>query len=240
MNTRLVVKLCELSKRVYDRNPVEEPVYETFFDVGETQVLVIDYFTYAIVVFRGTESLLDWKTNLGMNLTPYGTQGQVHSGFLDAIDCIKLPLIKHLRKLNKPVIITGHSLGAALGVIFTAICYNLGFKVSNLVTFGQPRVGDEIFISEVDKMTDYVRYVNKHDVIANSPPNYKYFGYVHGGKLLMFDENGYFTTPPTNCQAIKDFIKDRLKGMVPNFISHAVDQHAVEKYIENCRKILSH
>ncbi len=75
----------------------------------------------AVVSFRGTENLWDWKTNLRYSLTPVDIPhpatnesiGRVHQGFLDAFMSVRNQVERYLPSAEGlPVFITGHSLGA--------------------------------------------------------------------------------------------------------------------------------
>lgn len=102
-------------------------------------------------MFRGSESIRNWITNLSADKTPYTTfpacaNCQVHSGFYSATKSVYpdvLNEVKRLRALYPTYAIktTGHSLGGALAQLTAMELLNSGYAVS-MINFGQPRVGE--------------------------------------------------------------------------------------------------
>ena len=78
--------------------------------------------------------------------------------------------------------VTGHSLGAAMASIGAATISKYGYlpvEKIKLITFGQPRVGNDSYAAAVDKLIPYsVRVVHDHDLVAHLPPE-GMLGYVH-------------------------------------------------------------
>jgi len=238
MNHNVLIKLAKASKQVYESNPVKHPGIETFISQKNIQVLIIDNWTDVIVAFRGTDSLLDWKTNFGLNLVPYKNYGKVHSGFLEAVNLVKESIFTKLKEYNKPLNLTGHSAGSAEAIIFALMAEERGFRVENLYTFGQPRCANQKFIDNVYYNIRYFRVVNQCDPIANSPPNFWFWGYAHAGRQLYFDEDSKVMPKQTEYDIFCDFLWRRLQGMVPNIFKHFLDQHSMDTYLENCKKLL--
>jgi triacylglycerol lipase len=118
-----------------------------FHNTG-TQCYLIDHPTMVVVAFRGTEplSLRDWGTDLQAlsRLRRPGMPGAFHRGFGSAVAGIELRLYYALtRELgDRPLYLTGHSLGGALAVVFAAdlVRWHFGTRISGLYTFGAPRV----------------------------------------------------------------------------------------------------
>ncbi|MDH5601708.1 MAG: lipase family protein [Gammaproteobacteria bacterium] len=110
---------------------------------------------------------------------------KVHSGFLSETKKLWKHIIKDLRSFEgeKPLWVTGHSLGGAMAVI-TAMKY----PVKEVYTFGSPRVG--IRIKKALSKDRHTRYVNGDDIVTKLPPSWLY--YLHHGKnihLRSKDEN---------------------------------------------------
>ncbi len=154
--------------------------------LGVTQCFVASSADAVLVSFRGTESVGDWLADLRVLSVdqPYGT---VHRGFLAAFRLVAERLDAILDRLgNRPILITGHSLGGALAVIAAAE-WAQRRPVAMVYTYGQPAVGKGRF---AEFMRDaygerYVRIVNDDDIVTRVPPTYE-----HVGRLIQLDRHG--------------------------------------------------
>jgi hypothetical protein len=83
---------------------------------------------------------------------------------------------------QKPLFITGHSLGGGLATIAAYRLMKMGLNVTGLYTFGSPRVGNGAFVRSFLKLahrrTDggIYRFVNHNDAVARVPPPLGLFG----------------------------------------------------------------
>ncbi len=95
-------------------------------------------------------------------------------------------LEKTLEKLfvkfrNYQFIFTGHSLGAVMAAIsvVNSIKYGGLKPLDNspmLITYGQPRIGNDVFANELMKYVPIVyRITRKGDIVTNIPPCYNFF-----------------------------------------------------------------
>lgn len=172
-----------------------------------------------VVAFRGTEffDAYAWSTDLDDSWYKYVGVGKIHGGLLKALGLTnptgfppagcswtKCSVFSLLRTLFKDrllglvkdnskakFIVTGHSLGGALAILFVAI---LAFYKEDLLlerlrgvyTFGQPRVGDEEFKGFMEKQIDhykinYQRIVYGNDLVPRIPFDCSTFSYKHFG-----------------------------------------------------------
>lgn len=152
-----------------------------------TAGLLIEGNDFVIIAFRGTEfyRLGDIRSNLSKlrsvwldlltdlkikpktytKISPYFDTA-IHSGFYEALKSIWPSVINKLDRMgNKPIWLTGHSLGAALA---TLTAYQFPERLAGLYTFGSPCVGTSKFVSS---------YKNKR-------LNQKTFRYVHGNDAV--------------------------------------------------------
>jgi len=143
-----------------------------------------------VVAFRGTQGILrDWVGSdfdlLPVKFLSSGTY--VHRGFLQYTmpayeNAVLKNMIAAVKKDPKAVlIITGHSLGGAAALIYSAMLVESGMPKSkiNLITFGQPAVGQPSFENKYkNSFNTYTRFVRVGDavVVAAAAGNYRHFG----------------------------------------------------------------
>lgn len=61
-------------------------------------------------------------------------------------------------------------------VLFVYFQVNRKSKNVQVITFGQPRVGNEAFASQYSKLVpNTIRVTNGHDIVPHLPPYYSYF-----------------------------------------------------------------
>lgn len=148
------------------------------------------------VVFRGTNSPLDWVFNL--SALPWYYNGRwCHAGFV-ATHKSTWKQIRRQLDPNKKTLVCGHSLGGALAELTAWACRD--FTDLSMVTFGKPNV---FFRGSKKKMGHKVQisYVSGSDVVTRLPK----FGYVPDSNqdLVYFDNWGRIAlNPPT------DYIKN--------------------------------
>ena len=90
------------------------------------------------------------------------------------------------------VVIAGHSLGAALSILFGAYVAKYVLpdeKNVAVINLGAPRVGDETFFHSLNQIPNLTiwRMVFREDIVPRCPP--MWLGYRHVGHMLHWDEN---------------------------------------------------
>jgi len=181
------------------------------FDSNGTQAILICTEQFITLAFRGTEStsIKDIKTDAKATTTKCDTSGNIHSGFKLAYEEVAMDIQSTLNQrefTNKPLFITGHSIGGALATIAAKKLNHTG-GIASCYTFGSPRVGDEDWISNIK--TPLYRVVNASDCVTMMPPGSdtisavawllgfipqigknirgfllsKFGGYLHGGNM---------------------------------------------------------
>jgi predicted lipase len=144
-----------------------------------------------LIAFRGTDSLKDltvdmrfWKMR-----PPYGnalSKIRVHSGFITAYTdkCVREKIHRFVTPAIENIYITGHSFGAALGVLCALdLQYNYPERAYEVAVFGCPRVGNRAFVKSYNKrVIKTIRFENGNDAITKLPP--AIFGYRHVGFRL--------------------------------------------------------
>ena len=114
-----------------------------------------------ILTIRGTCNFEDWKVNLNCFLVehPHISTGSVHRGYLNnLLNIIDLPEFEYIKKCIdknniKNVLITGHSSGAAKGILIAHYLAKKFPKIKfTVVSFGSPKIGDSNFYKNIDSL----------------------------------------------------------------------------------------
>ncbi|MFO0879836.1 MAG: lipase family protein [Gemmataceae bacterium] len=165
----------------------------SLISVGNTQAWVGHNDDHIVVAFRGTEAptsiegMKDWLLNDAMNLLvlPEGRLGtdfaaagvgaRFHLGFLNALADIWEPVFTaveaEMKKKERPLWITGHSLGGAIAMLSAWLFKRKFVNVHQVYTFGAPMIGNAAASEAFDKaLPDRVfRYVNATDPVPLLP-----------------------------------------------------------------------
>ena len=151
----------------------------------DTHCLIEEKPDCIVIAFKGTASIRNWITDAEFERTAlisgmYGSVSRVHKGFEAAFSSILQPLIEALGGCGifnaihcKPLFITGHSLGGALAVLAALELQRNGFRILQVYTFGQPRVGNADFKSLYETRAGLgaktFRLVFQEDVVPRIP-----------------------------------------------------------------------
>lgn len=181
-------------------------------DVMNSQAFLVEDEHKLIMVFRGTESddFRDLITDIDVRPQNWSVEGKpagrVHRGFASALDLVLPVLRAALGEVSKPLVLTGHSLGAAMATLAAS-----QLQPSGLYTFGQPRVGNTEFASWMDRQVEagliYHRYVNCCDIATRVPPGF--VGFRHAGVLHYIDREGQIHMAPDDATIAGDRSKAR-------------------------------
>ncbi|XP_004291098.1 PREDICTED: uncharacterized protein LOC101301930 [Fragaria vesca subsp. vesca] len=170
-----------------------------------------------------------WRTDFDLSWCEFNKVGKTHSGFMKALGMqpnnrwpleletdqpqgssdqhpqfayytIRKMLVDLLQEdVNAKFILTGHSLGGALAILFAGVLAMhdheyawLLERMEGVYTFGQPRVGDEKFgefMKEKFRKYDvrYMRYVYSNDLVPRIPYDDKALLFKHFGPSLYYD-----------------------------------------------------
>lgn len=182
--------MCILSKLAYNTDKIDNVIknwglkYKVV--ILETLVYVIVYSkAYIFISFKGTSNFNEVISDIDFVQIDdsYNIPGKMHRGFHNlilknnVIESIEETLKSIITNKSVPIIITGHSLGAALATIFYAYLSNKKDTDNvELITFGSPRVGDSVF----SKQLVSTRLVHGNDIITKLP----IFKYKHTENLI--------------------------------------------------------
>ncbi|NEO30654.1 MAG: lipase family protein [Symploca sp. SIO3C6] len=175
-------------------------------DSTDTQGAILPNGAESIIVFRGSDSSFDWKTNFNTRaeraefdqqiirkeivakkdkLYPYLQQSSsgslMHRGFVKAYFSVRAQIHQYISNHQlSHVTVTGHSLGGALATLCAVdIQYNFSDKVSiEIYTFGAPKVGNKGFREAFNRrVPNSYRFVNGMDIVPELPRWWQ--GYRH-------------------------------------------------------------
>jgi hypothetical protein len=163
------------------------------YTVDNTQAYVATSDDAVVLVFRGTENpatldgLKDWlltnalnllvlpQGRLGTDFAAAGVGARFHQGFLDALAEIWQPVQTaveaELARADRPLWITGHSLGGALAQLAAWLFLRRTVPVHAVYTFGAPMVGnrDAMAAFERELGGKIYRFVDVDDPIPLLP-----------------------------------------------------------------------
>ncbi len=128
--------------------------------------------THAVLSFRGSDpvTLQTWITDAVVRLVKRDHyHGRVHLGFSAALKHTWYKIERLLKRIedDKPLFLTGHSMGGALAVLTACRLAKLNRPAVATYTFGSPRVGDPNFCDGYDLPT--YRIVNRLDLVPEMP-----------------------------------------------------------------------
>ena len=201
-----------------------------FFDINGAQAYLLkDTNGIHVLSFRGTEVsqksdiLADLKA--GKNIEACG--GKVHVGFKGEINKIWPAIEKAIENIDT-LYVTGHSLGAAMATIAAS---RMQSKVTALVTFGSPRVGNQEFVNSL--MVTHYRVQNNCDDVTKVP--FRLSGFRHHGTHKYMNYYGEFRDL-TPWQRVKDMARSRLRARAKGQKFIGVFDHLMANYIAKLEK----
>lgn len=116
------------------------------------------------IVFEGTHDVASIQSDLDVKEVQFldKKESRVHKGYYtEAIQAYTF--IRPYLGKEKKIIITGHSLGGAVGHLVATLLYENGYRVK-LYTFGSPPVGNQEFVEAINGLP-HERYTHVFDVI---------------------------------------------------------------------------
>ncbi len=165
----------------------------TLVSVDNTQAYVATNDKNIVLAFRGTEDptsidgLKDWlltdavnllivpEGRLGTDFAAAGVGAKFHMGFINALAEIWAPVYAaveaEVKKSDRPLWITGHSLGGALALLSAWLFQRKFINVHEVVTFGAPMIGNGVATQAFNQALQgkIFRYVNDADPVPLLP-----------------------------------------------------------------------
>ena len=198
---RNAAALCLASELAYDPEAEAKVKFSGRVGVGGPSVQRGQYpglrrrerRTYRHRFFAGTEAptslegVKDWlltdavdllmvpEGRLGTDLAAAGVGARFHQGFVRAIEAIWDPVHRAVEEemaaAERPLWITGHSLGGALALLAGWLLLRRMTPVHQIYTFGGPMIGNELAVAAFDRefAGKIFRYVNVPDPVPKLP-----------------------------------------------------------------------
>ncbi len=141
---------------------------------------MVDGDRHRFLVFRGSTSLIEkaWDLSLPqVSLESLRLKGNAHSGMISALRALSpeiLNIIKRRQSMDpKPLILSGHSLGGALSLLFALKLEEEGIAIHQVYTTGAPRIGNQEFYQGLDQTLRgrYFRLEDRNDYTVHIPPS---------------------------------------------------------------------
>lgn len=182
------------------------------------------------VAFRGSDEKGDWQDNFDMSWVQ-SDEGEVHSGFSTQLDRVLPEMRAFIEQQQgvrqRPVYLTGHSLGGALAIL-AANAFSLGgIDVGGVYTFGAPKVGSVQFAERYNRrLGDKTHRVElRLDPVPNYPLEARGWGTV--GASHYIDASGSPTSRSRGFDnALTRFGRNAVGGLSGQGTRHDLDAYA--------------
>ncbi len=232
------IVMAECSELAYEK----EHILQQYLKEGQMELKLIrdedpqfflaEHAHYVVLAFRGTESdnIKDIITDLDIRRKST-KQGEIHTGFLNSYCRVHKELSSYLKNIQKPIYITGHSLGAALAVIATAQLSR--YTLAACYNFGSPHIGSLDFDTRL-KVPVY-RIVNFGDIIPNLLS--WHVGYYHPGYTYYLTKDNQLTRSLGVAQRVSNFVTQQKYKFVNSSQKGLLSNHSMLEYLEKLKKI---
>jgi len=180
---------------------------------------------------------------LGTDFAAAGVGAKFHQGFVNAIADIWDPVYQaidaEMKASERPLWITGHSLGGALAVLAAWLCTRKFQSVHQVYTFGAPMVGNAAASQAINQAlpNKIFRYVNGPDPIPKLPQMSliaNEYGHCECEKAVGEPATGFFDGFMS--KAVNGLLNASLIDEMWNHIKGRVDAHAMTNYLTLLRE----
>jgi hypothetical protein len=260
--------LAVASNLAYEPPGVGEPAFReqlgleaSFYTAGNTQAYVGTNAEHIVVAFRGTESpatldglkdvLLNDARNLlivpsgrlGTDFIAAGVGARMHQGFINGLaeiwDALFERVSAELKASERPVWLTGHSLGGALALLAGWLFLRRFINVHQIYTFGAPMIGNKDATTAFDRELKgkIFRYVNTEDPVPQLPTlSLLANEFCHCDKEMALGApcaGNYWTGIAGTLT--DDLLQGQGLHVVWDFICNRIGAHTLTKYLESIR-----
>jgi hypothetical protein len=151
-NAYFCADLCELA---YKSQPEIERVLPKlgyhgtdvlFFKTPLVAGFIIQWGDIIAVAFKGSTTWREWLNNFNIRLHRISSYGRVHAGFwhsLKKAGPVLCGFVLPRLAFGSKLVVTGHSRGGALAMLFAGMVWINGYRAHGVYTFGSPRFCDK-------------------------------------------------------------------------------------------------
>ncbi len=212
----------------------------------DTQGFVATDSSKIYIAFRGTESIIDFFTDILIVKVPFPPtrrwffKPKAHFGFVNSYNGIKNQLLDLVSTLllDRPyeVYVTGHSLGGALATL-AALDIRERFRPHVCVyTFGSPKVGNRWFAMKFNRsVKNSFRVVHDDDLVVWLPP----MGFYHVKKLVFIDSEGKIDINPSLPKRIIESLDDVFAALTGAAITDHFSRYYAKWITKNYEEFVS-
>ncbi|MGB0781653.1 MAG: lipase family protein [Marinomonas sp.] len=181
------------------------------------------------IAIRGTANLENVMLDLDLELKPdTALDIKLHQGFGSAAKAVYTDIKPYLNE-KLPIHITGHSLGGAIAVILGLYLQQEDYAVTQIITFGQPKVTNVTGAKKYD-LLPLIRVVTLNDIVPLVPPispmqirDLDIFWHI-GEEVILMGDNKFSQT-----NGVKAMLRaTKFTTSVPNeknLIAHKMDTY---------------
>lgn len=125
-----------------------------------------------VVAFRGSDNADSWETDFDIETIDVAGAGKFHAGFWRAWRAIAVDVLAAIN--GQPVILVGHSLGAALSIAAALDMTISGNPPATVYGFEPPRVSPDMGARVTLARVDVRLYRNGLDIVPTVPPDWRH------------------------------------------------------------------
>jgi len=213
----------------------------------DAQYLVVDRGDALVVAFRGSKEGADYLLDVvGSSVDAMDGRGAVHAGFRRQLDAVWPELEATLRRESKrsdpakPIVFTGHSMGAALAVLGASRWEEgtpAGKAVHSVYGFALPASGDAAFTADYGSRlgSRTFSFINQGDLV---PRLLQRLGYANPEvHVRSIARDGTLVRNPTQAQLDADLRSDLLPRKLKDLLPLCLEEHRPPYYLRRLQAL---
>lgn len=154
----------------------------------------------------------------------------VHSGFDKDAHQIFQDLLPQLDN-SSPIVVTGHSLGAAIATLLMMYLHEEGFQIGPSINFGQPKITNHAGVEKYSFLP-LLRVADENDLVPMVPPkdllDSIHGAYEHLGPEVMLLQGKYYIYQTHHQEQA-----DSVDSFWHNLGDESISEHYMKHYLQN-------